>query len=304
MRISTNMIFNQGITSIQQQEANLVQTQLQLSSGLSVMTPADNPVAAAEAVNLQQTMAVTQQYTQTNASSATSSLQLEDNVLGSVTTTLQQIQNAVVQAGDGSLSSANLQNLGAEVQGYAQNLLSLANSSAENGQYMFAGYKGSNPPFVAQTNGNVTYQGDSGQQLVQASTSRQIPVSDPGNTLFSTDASGNVTLFDQLNTFQKALASGTTSSGSVNVNSMLNTLQSAMTQVLQVRASVGSRLQELSAVQATGQSQGLQYQTDISNLTSLDYAKAISNFTEQQTYLQAADKSYSQVTQLSLFSYI
>lgn len=48
----------------------------------------------------------------------------------------------------------------------------------------------------------------------------------------------------------------------------------------------------------------LQYNSAIGDLQNVDMAKAISNFTLTQTSLQYTQKTYAQVSQLSLFSYI
>jgi flagellar hook-associated protein 3 FlgL len=49
---------------------------------------------------------------------------------------------------------------------------------------------------------------------------------------------------------------------------------------------------------------GLQYATTLSNLQDVDYTAAISLFTQQQTTLTAAQKSFTTMSGLSLFNYI
>ena len=50
MRISTSTIYSSGIASMQQQTERLLQTQQQISSGRRILSPADDPVAAARAL--------------------------------------------------------------------------------------------------------------------------------------------------------------------------------------------------------------------------------------------------------------
>ena len=52
MRISTSMIFQQGAAKISDLQTNLVKTQQQLSTGRRILTPADDPVAAARALDV------------------------------------------------------------------------------------------------------------------------------------------------------------------------------------------------------------------------------------------------------------
>ncbi|HEU4374968.1 MAG TPA: flagellar hook-associated protein 3, partial [Telluria sp.] len=48
----------------------------------------------------------------------------------------------------------------------------------------------------------------------------------------------------------------------------------------------------------------VQYASTLTNLQDLDYVKAISQFTQQQTTLDAAQKSFKSMSSLSLFNYI
>ena len=67
---------------------------------------------------------------------------------------------------------------------------------------------------------------------------------------------------------------------------------------------MGSRLNELSALQVTNSQQGLQYQQTLTTIQGTDYNKAISDLTQQKMYLQAAQQSFAAVSKLSLFSYM
>lgn len=81
-------------------------------------------------------------------------------------------------------------------------------------------------------------------------------------------------------------------------------LGSALDNVLSVRASVGSRMKELDTLDSAGEDLNIQYSTTLSNLQDLDMVKAISEFTQQQSQLEAAQKSFKSLSALSLFNYI
>ena len=48
----------------------------------------------------------------------------------------------------------------------------------------------------------------------------------------------------------------------------------------------------------------VQYASTLSRLVDVDYAQAISDLTQQQTYLQASQQSHLRVTGLSLFDHL
>ncbi len=83
-----------------------------------------------------------------------------------------------------------------------------------------------------------------------------------------------------------------------------NNVSSALDALLTVRASGGARLQELDTLDSEGTDRGLQYATRLSSLQDLDYAKAVTELTQQQVTLQAAQQSFVKIANLSLFDYI
>jgi flagellar hook-associated protein 3 FlgL len=81
-------------------------------------------------------------------------------------------------------------------------------------------------------------------------------------------------------------------------------LSAALDNVLTVRSSVGSRQKELDTLDSAGEDIDIQYAATLSGLQDLDLVKAISEFTQQQATLDAAQKTFKAVSSLSLFNYI
>jgi len=183
MRISTSQIYQLNVSQMDNQQAQLAQLNQEISSGVSLQTPADNPLGAAKAVQLSMTAATMTQYT-SNQSSALSSLQAEDQTLSSVNSVLSSIHAVAIQAGDGSLSDTNRSALAAQMQSYRSQLLTLANSTDSAGNYLFAGYQSASAPFADKAGGGVTYSGDSGVRQVQISDTRAVAQNDSGASVF------------------------------------------------------------------------------------------------------------------------
>ena len=74
--------------------------------------------------------------------------------------------------------------------------------------------------------------------------------------------------------------------------------------VLTVRSSVGSRLQELDALNVTGDSRTLYDKSYLSDLQDLDYASAIAEFHQRQTALQASQQTFVKIQKMALFNYL
>ncbi|HDR9588766.1 flagellar hook-associated protein FlgL [Burkholderia stabilis] len=183
MRISTTQFFQMNVAQMSDQQAQLAQLYQQISSGVSLATPADNPLGAAQAVQLSMTSATLAQYA-SNQNTALSSLQKEDQTLISVNNLLNSIHTVVIQAGDGSMSDSDRSALSTQLQGYRDQLLTLANSTDGSGNYLFAGFQSTTAPFSNAPGGGVTYSGDMGSRQVQIADSRAISQGDNGASVF------------------------------------------------------------------------------------------------------------------------
>lgn len=183
MRIASSTIFDIGTSGVQSQLSELATLQEEISSGKSLNTPSDNPLGAAQAVTAQQGSDANVQFA-ANQSTATSSLQLEDNTLGSISTVIGSIQSDLTDAGDPSLTDQERSVLATKIQSSLQQLVSLGNTTDAQGNYLFGGFESDSPPFSVSTDGTVTYTGDQGQQLAQVNATRSIATSDPGSAIF------------------------------------------------------------------------------------------------------------------------
>jgi flagellar hook-associated protein 3 FlgL len=205
MRISTNMIYELGSATLSRQQVEQVKLQQHISSGKRVLTPSDDPVAAASALEITQARGLNDQY-HTNAGVARDKLALEESALADATTLLQDVKTLAVYAGNATLTDADKKGLAAELESHYRQLLGIANRTDGNGLYLFSGYQGATLPFSETAPGTVAYAGDSGSRNVQISASRVLQVSDAGDAVFRAISSGN-------GSFDAAPGAGNTGSG-------------------------------------------------------------------------------------------
>src|SRR5688572_18073193 len=149
MRVSTSMIYDLGTASMQKTQQELLRLQQQISTGRRMLTPSDDPVAAAAVLDVRQSQAVNDQF-RINGGAAESQLGLEENALADITTLLQNVKTLAVFAGNPTLSNEDRDSLATEVEGNYLQMLAIANHDDGNGQFLFAGFQGATQPF-AQT---------------------------------------------------------------------------------------------------------------------------------------------------------
>ncbi|MGC3874870.1 flagellar hook-associated protein FlgL [Halomonas sp. GXIMD04776] len=182
MRISTVTMFESGLTAMNRQQGKLMHVDQQLASGRRVVNPSDDPQAASRAVNVSQSMAVSQQYADARISTG-NALAQEESVLNSVSDGIASAKTLIIQASSDTLSDADRASVATELKGIYENLLGLANTTNGNGTYLFGGYKDDAPPFVKES-GGVAYKGDLGVREQQVDSSRKMPVGDSGVAIF------------------------------------------------------------------------------------------------------------------------
>ena len=186
MRIPTTQIYLQGIEAFSQQQAKLAILQQQISTGVRLTNPSDDPVASTQVLALDQTIQLQKQY-QENISIADNRLKLEETSLTSVESITFKLKELSIQANSGALDLANRKAISVEVKQRLTELISLANTQDANGDYLFAGYQSATEPFTSTTTGSIShvaYNGDQGARSLQISESRQIQVDNPGSEVF------------------------------------------------------------------------------------------------------------------------
>lgn len=122
---------------------------------------------------------------------------------------------------------------------------------------------------------------------------------------FTVSPSANESIFKTISDLISALNTPAVGASLTNsLNRGLNQMDNALDNILTTRSSLGLRLNEIDALQSAGEDLGMQFKQNLSELQDVDYNKAISDLTMQQMSLQAAQKSFIKISELSLFSYL
>jgi len=209
MRVSTNMIYDRGVGTIQQLWSSLLHAQQEVATGRRVLTPADDPIAASRALDVNKSRVINAQY-KVNLDTATDNLRLVENKLMGMGEILQYMREGAVGAGNGILTQKELDFFVIDMRNQFDSLLTLSNTQDVSGNYLFSGYRADVQPFQGGY-GNVTYEGDQGTRTIQVSSSRFMPISLPGSDLFDNTRTMN----GAINTFA---APGNSAGASVTVN--------------------------------------------------------------------------------------
>lgn len=183
MRVSTFNIFQSQLNNITGKTAQANDMMSKLSSGLRIQTAADDPVAMNSVVNYKNELRKIEQYSK-NIDLAENRLRREESALSMGENLLQQSKEILLKANNGTFTQDERDAYATELKNRIDELVDLANSRDEFGQYIFGGFQTDNPPFTLQPDGSVTYNGDGGQRQMQIGESVKVATNHDGRLVF------------------------------------------------------------------------------------------------------------------------
>ena len=303
MRISTNTLYQAGFAKLSDLQSNQAKLQQQIATGRRILSPSDDPIASARALEVSHEKNVNTAFADTRKVAQLKLNTLEAN-LTSVTNLLVATQSSLVAAGNGALSNAERKIIGTELQGSLEALLGLANTKDAAGNFIYSGFKSDTASFTATPTG-ATYNGDSQQQLLQVDPQRQMSVNVTGDSLFMNGSNVFTTLKDIVTLLNTPITNAATQTAFTNgLSTAIGNLQGTVDHVLNVRTAIGTKLNELDALDVAGTDRDLEYSQSLSDLQDLDYTAALTDLAKQQTIIEAAQKSFVTTTSLSLFDFM
>ena len=290
--------------TLNDQQEQINQLSQQISSGVTLSSPSDDPSDWAQVMNINQGL---QEYSSilSGISFGTGWGQATSSALNQLSNLVSQAQQIAVSAGSAT-GTSNSANLATEVNGILQQAVDLANSQYGD-QYIFGGTSTSSAPYsIDNSTGAVTDSGDQNSILVKtgtcdASGGGSTAVNLTGNDVFSFSSGGQT-----LNVLQViwGLGQALQSGDSATISSDINTLNDAYNHINNESAINGTMLSELTNQQSAINAIQTNEKTTLSGLQDTDVAEATTELTRVQTAFQAALKVTGMLDNLNLSSYL
>jgi flagellar hook-associated protein 3 FlgL len=289
MRVTDKMIF-QNAAANAAKSRDRAQTALeQVSTGMRVVHPGDDPTVAALMVRGQQTIDRMSAIGQ-NASRAGDEVDAADSSLQSLTDVLARARELAVQMGNDSYSAADRQGAATEVDGLVQQAVTLMNANV-NGRYIFGGNKDQTAPF--DTAGN--YTGDAAVRQVEVAPG-VLEDSSVRADVAVKGVGGGVDLFATLQSLSTALK---TNNGDA-IRGSLTDLGTATTQVTSTLAQVGSMGDAFAIAQTLAKSTSDATTKNVANQSESDVIESSSQLALANSALNATLTAAAQSFNLSL----
>lgn len=309
MRVSTNAMYQKNLTSILNTNSKWQKSGLHLATGKKILSPSDDPMGSSQALILKQAQSRNTQY-QSARESVNNSLSRQDTVLKEANTVIQSIQETLVYAGNETLNDENRRDLANKLQGLKDQLVSLANAKDTNGNYIFAGNKNDTPPFVVDESGKVNYVGGSTTINIFIDDTREVSLSFTGDQIFMSGANSSVEsdVFASIDYALEVLHIDLDDNDPDAITQFREGLSKAsqgvdnsFENISTVRAAGGNVLAEVERLTALGKTLDIDFQTQISQIEDVDWYEAIADYVMLQANLQAAQYTFMNMQNMSLF---
>jgi len=290
MRVDPNYL--QGLSASISQSSGVEATLTnELSNGLRVQNVSDDPIAAAAALRLSSQVSRDSTFVQ-SASRETGVLQVADSALSEVVTQMTSAISLATQATNGTLTASQQSSIAQQLQGIQNEMLTLANTSYQ-GQYLFAGSKGSTVPYTLGASGAATYAGDTVQQNVKTPGGQSLVTNLPGSSVFAG-------VFSALGSVIAALQANPVSITAADSSA----LGAALSTVSSQRSVLGNSLDRITASSTYAQTDMTNMQATQSSLVSADTVKVATDLKNSEIQHTAMLSLMAALSKGSLFDYL
>ena len=181
-------------------------------------------------------------------------------------------------------------------------MVSLSNTKDAAGHYIFSGYKSDTAPIAIDISDpdKYDYFGDSNNALIQVDSSTQLGLGVNAETIFSTEFLSQIkATIDVLSD-----ASSTDESITESIADLAEKFNESQITVSAAQITLGTTENRLTSMDSIGSERNLTYKDTVSSLEDVDYNKVLSDLARQQLQLQVAQKTFTQISNLSIFNYI
>ncbi|NLX14136.1 MAG: flagellar hook-associated protein FlgL [Phycisphaerales bacterium] len=181
VRVSTNMQSISLLDTLRRNTLQLFLEQNRMATGNKLNAPSEDPVLAARAMKLSQTLEQQQQILE-NIRGANTFLSMTDSTIGEVNDLLIQAHEIASEMVNSTADQSQRESMAQLVSGIIDQLVTIGNRMYA-GRYLFGGQQTTQPPFV-QESGGVIYRGDTDSLTAQIDFGQSANINLNGADLF------------------------------------------------------------------------------------------------------------------------
>ena len=226
----------------------------------------------------------------------------QSSTVGQAANIATRLQELVLQGANDTLSKTDRQSIAIEMQNLSSQLVDLGNTTDQNGEAIFGGFRAKAPVFTPDANGRVHYSGDNGVHELQVGDGVTVQAGVDGtNTFMAVRTPGESNPRSAFDIVQDAIAllnAGKSTSGSVNE------MQAMVDHFSNVQTLAGSQLARLDAQKGVNDNSSLTLKATLSSLQDTNMEVAATKFSQMSLSLNASQQTFAKIANTSLFNYL
>ena len=305
MRITSGMTADNAVYNLNQGQNVLNTLQEQVSSGVMVNQPSDDPLTTRQLLDLQGQINAGKQTTST-ITKGTLALNVANTALGGMMDIMNQIKSAAGSMSSGTTDPGTIANVTSNLSQLKSQLIDLGNTQNGN-QYVFGGFK-SGQPFDAAGN----FSGTNDPLNVEITSGSQVSTNVAGGNLLrggtppaavGSGASAGGSPVDILGSID-ALITAISSGNSAGISDGIKNMTAAGDQIAGAQSDVAGRLSRLNNAQSMITNNQNTLENAYGDMQNVDLAKAGVELSQQTTAFSASLAATAKITQLSLLTYM
>jgi flagellar hook-associated protein 3 FlgL len=296
---STGSFFNRSLAQMAELRGAIERNRSQIATGQRLERGSDDPAAAAQLRSVARRGALAA-VERENAARLGEDLGAASTELEAVTALLQRARELAVQAANTPTGSDGRQAIAFELGQLTEELFSRANAASLTGEPLFAGLS-SDPAFIRDAAGNVTYAGTATSGAVPVAPGTAIERGLPGSEVFQFDLGGTPTsAFAVLGGLAAALDGGSPDPAGAAL-AALEGIDAALDTTNRAQTILGTRMAWTEQVQQQQADRGVTLAERRSRVGDTDVAEAIARLQQSLNALEASQAAFARVSSLSLF---
>ena len=330
MRITNQMMSKSFLRDLGRNQNYMKKINNQLTSGKEISRPSDNPFKVARSMQLNRDIATNTQYNE-NIKDTTNWLDTTDTALDQLGNSFQRFRELMVSAGNAAYGSDEKSAIRDEMNEKINEITQILNTTFD-GKYIFGGTKGNSKPVVSSKdfisgNNLINLSGSNGEVLnlddldenvqnqinmigkklsveVSQGVTMDYNVSATDVLLFKDKNGVSSNVMNLLKDIVNNVASEDTNESSKVANENLSSMDEVMSNLLKIRAEVGSKQNRMESASDQNEEQKFNLTDILSQTEDIDFAEKTIQATVAQSVYTAALQVSAKIIQPSLLDFL
>lgn len=314
MRITNGMMVSRMMLNMNNNLRNMDKEQNDLSTGVKIHRPSDDPVLVARSLKIHTDIAENEQFTR-NVDDSYSWLDKTETSLKELNNVLQRVRELSVQAANGVLNAEDTQKIQSEVEQLKEHMVKIGNDTYI-GRHIFSGFKTDEK--YLNDDGTTNLKDIGGQKIeYQVGVSAKVTVNVTGEQVFGKlvavvdengdpvmDGDGKPVKKNEMFKTMDDLIGAMKNGDSSKISNLLGDLDKNIENLLQVRGEVGAKMNTVEVIKDRAEEMTLNFTSLLSKTEDTDMGEAVMKLNILESVYKASLSIGARVIQPTLVDFL